>query len=166
MGGFSLIDPAQKDTKPEEQSGIVLTLDYLKKHPDIEIPAISAAYIKDRSKGDALSKIIAILQTTWFIAQCVARGQQRIALTELELITLALASLNAVTFAIWWHKPLEVRDPIKVYLKTEVVEKKGLRQVSVSTFSVENSERFVGRWSPVLQRCHRKGVESGHGVSV
>jgi hypothetical protein len=130
MGGFTLIDPDQKYAEPNEQNAIVLTFEYLKDNPDIEIPEISAASIEDRSKGDALSKIIAILQTTWYIAQCVARGQQRIALTELELVTLALASLNVVTFAIWWHKPLGVRDPIKVYLKTEVVEKKGpARQV-------------------------------------
>jgi hypothetical protein len=135
MGGFILIDPDQKYAEPNEQNGIVLPLNYFKKYPDIEIPEISAADIDDRSKGDALSKIIAILQTTWFIAQCVARGQQRIALTELELVTLALASLNAVTFAIWWHKPLGVQEPIKVYLKTEVVENKGpAQQVGHFTF--------------------------------
>jgi hypothetical protein len=49
MGGFTVIDPDQTNTKPNEQNGIVLTLDYFKRH---------------RSK--ALSKIIAILQTTWF----------------------------------------------------------------------------------------------------
>jgi hypothetical protein len=135
MGGFILIDPDQKYAEPNEQNGIVLPLNYFKKYPDIEIPEISAADIDDRSKGDALSKIIAILQTTWFIAQCVARGQQQIALTELELVTLALASLNAVTFAIWWHKPLGVQKPIKVYLKTEVVENKGpAQQVGRSSF--------------------------------
>jgi hypothetical protein len=101
MGGFTVIDPDQKDAEPNEQNGIVLTLDYLKDNPDIEILAIS----------DALSKIIAIIQTTWFITQCVARGQQRIALTELELVTLALASLNAVTYAIWWHKPVGCMNP-------------------------------------------------------
>ena len=94
-------------------------MDYFKAHPDIEIPKIKAAEIEDRSKGDALSKIIVILQTTWFIVQCIARGQQRLALTELELVTLALASLNATTFAIWWDKPLVVREPIQIYLKME-----------------------------------------------
>jgi hypothetical protein len=167
MGGFTLIDPDQKYAEPNEQKRTVLTVDYFKKNPDVEIPEINAAYIEDRSKGDALSKIIAILQTTWFITQCVARGQQRIALTELELVTLALASLNAVTYAIWWHKPLGVQDPIKIYLKTEVIEKKGpARQVGISAFSVENSEHVAGRSSYVLQRCHRKRVEGYQGVPV
>jgi hypothetical protein len=47
-GQFVVVDPDQKDTKPNEQNGIVLTLDYFKGH---------------RSK--ARSKVIAILQTTW-----------------------------------------------------------------------------------------------------
>jgi len=59
------------------------------------------------------------LQTTWFILQCIARGQQRLALTELELITLALASLNAITYAFWWHKPLGVQEPVRIYFKCE-----------------------------------------------
>jgi hypothetical protein len=167
MGGFTLIDPDQKYAEPDKQNGSVLTVDYFKKNRDIEIPEISSASIDDRSKGDALSKIIAILQTTWFMTQCAARGQQRIALTELELVTLALASLNAVTYAIWWHKPLGVQDSIKVYLKMDVVEKKGpARQVGVSAFSVGNSELFAGRWPPLLQRCHRKRVEGYQGDSV
>lgn len=119
MGGFSIVDPDRKDAEPKEQNGAVLTVDYFQEHTSIAIPEITADDILDRSKGDVLFKLIAILQTTWFIIQCIARGQQRLALTELELVTLALASLNAVTFAIWWHKPLEVQEPVKIYLKTE-----------------------------------------------
>ena len=52
-------------------------------------------------KGDVLSKLIAFLQTSWFIIQAIARRQQGLALTELELVTLTLASLNAATFVIW-----------------------------------------------------------------
>ena len=137
MGGFSFVDPEQKDGAPHEQQRTVLTLDHFRNHSDIEIPRVTAAAIDDRSKGDALSKIIAILQTSWFIVQCIARGQQRLALTELELVTLALASLNAMTFAIWWHKPLGVQDPVQIYCKVETEEVKQLdevRQVGVSRF--------------------------------
>ena len=102
MGGFSLIDLDRKYAKPSEQNGAVLTFDYFKQHPNIDMPEITAADIEDRSKGDALWKI-AILQMTWFIIQCVARGQQRLALTELELVTLALAGdfCDLVAQATW-----------------------------------------------------------------
>ena len=86
MGGFTFVDPEKMTVAPNEQQQTVLTLDCFKAHPDIEIPRVTAAAIEDRSKGDALSKIIAILQTTWFIVQCIARGQQGLALTELEQI--------------------------------------------------------------------------------
>ena len=148
MGGFTLVDPEQKNRENKEE-GTVLTLDYFREHPEIDshIPEITAAEIEDRSKGDALSKIIAILQTTWFIVQCVARGEQRLALTELELVTLALASLNAVTFAIWWHKPLSLQEPVKIYIqKAEMpkVEAEG-QQVSVLCCSWKIHQCFAGR---------------------
>jgi len=122
MGGFLLVDPEDEDKDPGAQGRKVLTFDDLKlflQNPKFKFPTITDDDIQDRSKGDALWKIIAIAQTTWFIIQSIARGQQRLALTELELVTLALASLNAATFAIWWHKPLGVQEPVKIYLKTE-----------------------------------------------
>jgi len=36
-------------------------------------------------------------------------------LTELELVTLAIASLNGVMYYFWWDKPLGVHEPIKIY---------------------------------------------------
>ena len=77
MGGFTLVDIEQKTTAPNEQQH---AMDYFKAHPDIEIPKITAADIEDRSKGDVLSKIIAILQTTWFIVQCIAPGFSKVAM--------------------------------------------------------------------------------------
>ena len=127
MGGYTLVDPDRKDADPKERKGTVLTIDYFRENSNIDIPEITAHDIQDRSKGDVLFKLIAILQTTWFIIQCIARGQQRLALTELELVTLALASLNGVTFGIWWHKPLGVEEPVKIYLKTDA------RNVEVAT---------------------------------
>lgn len=97
----------------------VLTLERFKElvvDPNVVFPAITPAQIKDRSKGDGLSKLLAILQRSWFILQCIARGFQGLALTELELVTLAMTSLNAITFAFWWSKPLSVQEPVDVYV--------------------------------------------------
>jgi len=49
---------------PKEENGTVLTIDYLRENPTIDIPVITADNIQDRSKGDVLFKLIAILQTT------------------------------------------------------------------------------------------------------
>ena len=155
MGGFTLIDPEKKDAAPNEQQHTVLTLEYFKDHPDIEIPRVTAADMEDRSKGDALSEIIAILQTTWFIVQCIARGQQRLALTELELVTLALASLNAMTFAIWWDKPLGVQEPVKIYLKVEKI------QVNEDRREINRDDRLSIKY--VISKSWDKVKEFGYG---
>ena len=100
----------------------------------ITFPTITAAEIQDRAKGDFLSKSIAILQSSWFIVHCIARGIQGLAITELELVTLALASLNGVIYYFWWDKPLGVNEPVQVYLMGAVPTKQhdlGNEQVSL-----------------------------------
>ena len=70
----------------------------------IDFPSTTAEEIDDRSKGDALSKGIALLQITWFIIQLIARRVQGLTITELELTTAALAGLNSVMYVFWWNK--------------------------------------------------------------
>jgi hypothetical protein len=36
-------------------------------------------------------------------------------LTQLELTTLALASLNGITFVLWWDKPLGAQAVVRLY---------------------------------------------------
>jgi len=127
MGGISTVDPSVEDDGQMDPRSPVLTMERYTKTEERErldrkLRKISEEDIKDRSKGDILSKLIAILQTTWFILQCIARGQQKLTLTELELVTLALASLNAITYVFWWHKPLGIQVPIRIYFETGAVE--------------------------------------------
>jgi hypothetical protein len=77
--------------------------------------------IADKSKGDALSKGIALLQGLWFILQILARFVQHLPVSELEIATLAFAVVNILTWLLWWHKPLDVQLPILVGPTTEVV---------------------------------------------
>src|SRR5258708_15045933 len=136
MGGISTVDPSVEDDGQVDPRSPVLTLDrYTKTEErtrlDRKLRKISEENIKDRSKSDILSKLIAISQTTWFILQCIARGQQKLTLTELELVTLALASLNVITYAFWWHKPLGVQVPIGIYFEIEAVEKADVEDTNV-----------------------------------
>ncbi|KAF8644711.1 hypothetical protein AX16_008313 [Volvariella volvacea WC 439] len=78
----------------------------------LNVPVIREKEILDRGKGDPLTKLIVVLQTSWFIAQCIARRIQGLVLTELELVTLAFAALNVMTYILWWDKPLNVQYPI------------------------------------------------------
>lgn len=83
----------------------------------IRFPSITEDEINDRSKGDALSKGIALLQLTWFIIQVIARAVQGLAITELELTTAALAGLNGIMYFFWWSKPRDVQFPVLIRTK-------------------------------------------------
>ena len=149
MGGILLVEPVDVDVKMEidkqtgpldEEKGpassepreTILTLEMLVelvKDPGFEIQ-ITAEEIADRSKGDTLSKTIFILQTSWFIFQCIARHVQGLSITQLELTTLALASLNGITLLLWLDKPLGVETPARVEMKRLLTEKE--REAGVS----------------------------------
>ena len=85
----------------------------------IKAPKITQAEIEDRSKGDVISKIIVILQTTWFISQCISRWSTRLPVTELEVVTLGFAMLNGITYALWWHKPQNAGVPVYLEAKAQ-----------------------------------------------
>jgi hypothetical protein len=111
MGGFIL---SENGAMTEVLS--IERLEELESKGSINWPRISEKEIEDRSKGDAFSKGFAVLQATWFITQCVARGIYGLAITELEVATLAFAALNGVLYFLWWNKPRGVACPVPVYL--------------------------------------------------
>ena len=114
MGGFVIDEPGKKPytLSPEH-------LESLLERGEIKLPSIRAKEIEDKSKGDFLAKGIVVLQTLWFVIQCIARGVQGLAITELELVTLAFAVFNGITYYLWWHKPLDVRCPVHLQLVSQ-----------------------------------------------
>jgi hypothetical protein len=96
-------------------------------------PRISKAEIEDKSKSDAISKAFVVLQTGWFVTQCVARGIQGLPITELELATVAFAALNFVMYLLWWEKPLNVQRGVRVYKKRATEEVMGDGDVEATT---------------------------------
>ncbi|KIM28243.1 hypothetical protein M408DRAFT_70043 [Serendipita vermifera MAFF 305830] len=81
----------------------------------LEIIAPTEIELKDRGKSDALTKIIVLVQTLWFVIQCITRRTQHLPLTELEVVTLAYAVLNLFIYMFWWDKPMNVECPIRAY---------------------------------------------------
>ncbi|KAJ7592053.1 hypothetical protein C8J56DRAFT_520553 [Mycena floridula] len=68
--------------------------------------------INDRSKGDALSKGLALFQVLWFITQCIGHQIQHLPITSLEIATIAFAVLNIFIWHLWWNKPLGIDVPV------------------------------------------------------
>lgn len=137
MGGFTYFDGEVESVLDFNQFCRLLGSD--NRTPEISFPTITAEEIQDKTRGDFLSKAIVVLQSLWFIVHCSARGIQGIALTELEVVTLALASLNGGMYYFWWDKPLGVKEPIKLYRKGKEPAEKIIgdwqeRNVSCATF--------------------------------
>ena len=85
-----------------------------------QIQSVNELDLKDRSKNDALSKSVTILQTSWFTLQCIVRSCYGLALTEIELSALSLASISFLTYIFWWRKPLGITRPIVLQYKSQV----------------------------------------------
>ncbi|KAF7369966.1 hypothetical protein MSAN_00626400 [Mycena sanguinolenta] len=96
---------------------------------------INEGDIIDKSKGDALSKSVALLQGSWFILQCLARAHQHLAITQLEVATLAFAVVNIFIWLLWWNKPLDVQRPIVVGPPTQPGTETGTLPVQLSRWT-------------------------------
>ncbi|KAJ7262781.1 hypothetical protein B0H12DRAFT_308132 [Mycena haematopus] len=78
------------------------------------IRSVHEADIKDKSKGDALTKGLALVQVLWFITQFLVRINQHLVVTELELATLGFAMINIFIWGLWWDKPLRAERQIVI----------------------------------------------------
>ncbi|KAJ7700440.1 hypothetical protein B0H17DRAFT_1251388 [Mycena rosella] len=79
-----------------------------------DMKKVKVSSIMDKSKGDALSKGVALAQGLWFTTQCLARVHQHLPITELEIATLAFAVVNVFIWGLWWKKPLDVEEAIPI----------------------------------------------------
>ncbi|KAJ3479727.1 hypothetical protein NLI96_g8855 [Meripilus lineatus] len=105
------VDP----TMIENQDGTKYSIFNRIPNPSIEnlqqqsrVPRINEQVIQDKSKSDMLTKTIALFRVAWFILQLCARYHENLAITELEIFTLAFCVLNFATYALWWKKPFAV----------------------------------------------------------
>jgi hypothetical protein len=79
------------------------------------IACISEADIMDKSAGDGMSKLVAMVQVVWFVTQLIGRNAAEIAIAELEVVTAGYAVINLVTYILWWSKPLLINQQIVLY---------------------------------------------------
>ncbi|KAG2367143.1 hypothetical protein BDR07DRAFT_1327165 [Suillus spraguei] len=113
MGGFMLyVDEKPYHTlQPDEVLKLI-------REGCIDAPTLTVEQIHDKSKGNAISKGLVMLQVAWFVMQLITRAIYHLETTQLETGTLAFAVLNFLTYAVWWNKPLNVRCPHPVHWKS------------------------------------------------
>jgi hypothetical protein len=176
MGGF-VLDCTDVDQPESLELDHPMSPDeflFLLEENYINVPLITEEEIRDRSKGDVLSKALTVLQMGWFVIQSIARRIQGLPITELELATVAFALTNTVSYIFWWYKPLNVHCPVPVKLKRWIYEKdlekcKQLVQGPQLEEESENDEgsrdsklAYVRKWMIVLFESVRTSVPVVH----
>ena len=130
IGGFHLFEPSSQETSNDSQTWIsreddkplhpLLAMD-LKRDNIYPFTMPTEAEIKDKGKSDWLAKSLVLLQTSWFVMQCIARAIEHLPVTHLEIVTLAYAAMNFVIYIFWWNKPLNVNRPVRVFRKSKPI---------------------------------------------
>ncbi|KAF7984862.1 hypothetical protein HWV62_10831 [Athelia sp. TMB] len=109
--------------------------------------------LANQSKGDALSKGVAILQTLWFVMQCIARRIEHLPFTNLEVMTLAYTVITVAMYIVWWDKPLNVSCAVRVpeeEVEEETVEEYDSVWLRIIVYIMGQQDEFVD-----LRRCTR-----------
>lgn len=113
----------------------------------IDIPFITRDEILDKNGRDGLSKALAMLQLTWFIIQIAARIHQGLAVTELELTTAALASLNIAMYISWWSKPTDIQCPTVITTKgLQIQDRRWMHSVSLPSSPPADQGKSTGSY--------------------
>ena len=86
------------------------------------VPNISEDEIFDKSKADQVTKIIAYLQTGWFVTKCIARGIQHLPVSPMEISTCAIVFCSIPTYFFWLRKPLNVLTPTILTIEHNMAE--------------------------------------------
>ncbi|PVG00178.1 hypothetical protein CPB86DRAFT_229568 [Serendipita vermifera] len=129
MGGFHAFVREQADGAPlthesDEPYYPLHRDEVMRMYRDRQLDLPLESEIQDRGKTDWLAKTIVMLQTSWFIIQCIARRAAHLPITELEVVTLAYTIMNVGIYGAWWDKPRNVDRPIRVYISREDAEKR------------------------------------------
>jgi hypothetical protein len=95
---------------------------YLIEHNIIALPKVTKKEIWDKSNADKVAKFLACFQTGWLTTQTIARAIQHLAITPLELSSIALALTSLTTLWYWLQKPLDVETPTVIHTEKSMKE--------------------------------------------
>lgn len=117
MGGFHLYSP---DEEPFPIDAAQLR--YLVKKGYITLPNLTEKDIGDRNKADVFVRALTLGQILWFLLQSIARAQQGLAITTIELTTLAFVCSAAFIFFFWLKKPMDIETHTVITIKKTMKE--------------------------------------------
>ncbi|KAG7006666.1 hypothetical protein G7Y79_00013g034380 [Physcia stellaris] len=117
MGGFVIDVGDGASFLPGQRRRMTLTVNGIefiaRRYPQL-LPGVQEEDIEDRSKADALAKLVVCVQAAWFMTQCIGRIASGLPITLLELNVFGHSVCALVIYLFWWSKPLDVRQPMLI----------------------------------------------------
>jgi hypothetical protein len=115
------------------------------------LPRVSMEEIDDKNKGDAVVKLLALLEVAWLILQLIVRKIRHLPSTQLEIMTLAFAGSTFVIYILLWYKPQDAMVPM--YITTDIgLTRTQLQDIaqkrSANTFGFQFSKGRAPFWIP------------------
>ena len=116
MGGsvFDTDDPNDPPYIPGSPRLILTTQGVYKLAEHGHLPDVPEALIDDKSKADSVAKVLAVLQASWLLVQCIARWSAHLPLALLELNTLAHVVCALLMYILWVSKPYNIHEAIRL----------------------------------------------------
>jgi len=163
MGGY-VLDPPDFPPFPlnAKQVHYLITKNYI----DYDLVAITSEAIDDKNKSDGMARIITMVQVLWFVIDTIARAAQGLAISTLELSTIAYVWCSIGTYFFWRHKPQDINVPVIVVPKQSMAEIVVNAGPATAETYISTPLDFVGRehhhwrlyWAHWFNILHRMGI--------
>ena len=162
MGGFAF----EMDLLPQGDQGFIPNRDRLTLTASGvlllarcgRLPVITAQELNDKSKRDAIERVIVCLQAGWMVVQTISRAAARQTITLLEFNTLGHVFTAFIIYVLWWRKPSDVQHPTLVqgdgmealcaytYMSSRLSGRKALRKFKLQSWRKPELAAFA--WFP------------------
>ncbi|KAI4103591.1 MAG: hypothetical protein L6R37_003737 [Teloschistes peruensis] len=117
MGGYHLQAPGYPAFPLNARQ-----LFFLISNGHVDFPAEDETDIDDKNKRDGLARLLTVAQILIFLIKSVVRASQHLAITSLELTTLAFIFAMILASWFWKDKPQDVNKPFVLKSKASISE--------------------------------------------
>lgn len=142
MGGY-VLDPPDFPPFPlnAKQLHYLVTRGYI----DYAVVSITPDTIDDKNKSDEMARIITMIQVLWFVIDTIARAVQNLAISTLELSTIAYVWCSIGTSFFWRYKPQGINVPVVIVPKQTMAKILVNAGPAAAATYISTPMDFVGR---------------------
>ncbi|KAI0100938.1 hypothetical protein GGR51DRAFT_531437 [Nemania sp. FL0031] len=148
MGGYRVVDRISGQQFAVRHRELA----WLHRRKRITIPPLDKKQLEERSKSEPIGRFVALCQSTWFLATSIARFNQRLPLTTLEVELVPFIFVTWIIYFWWWKKPMELQTITEVHIDNLLPNE--ITQMARATCCFDANSPW---WRPMPQEMHPLG---------